>query len=172
MDSKLKHTIENEEDKTLKPKKHKKHKDDHHRHHHHHHKHHHHKKHKTEKGERPHTSTETVIPSTKIPGADESCPGMKSPEHGTFILENSKSDLTVKIKKSPSPHTNNHDELSSCKVSKVKRKSAEKSSSSSSSSSDEDEVLEPLAKKQKKSKVLINFFVFRKLTVSCPAFQH
>lgn len=139
LESKLKHSENKSKDgvEKSKPKKHKKHKEDHHKHHHHHHhKHHHHKRHKTEKPERSHSSNDTVIHSSKISSPDQ--------EYDTFILENSKSDLTVKIKKSPSPHTN-HEELSGSKTFAVKKQSRE----NGCSSSDEDE---PPTKKQKKSK--------------------
>lgn len=149
---KSKHSDKEESvDKSItKPKKHKKHKDDHHKHHHHHHhKHHHHKKHKTEKCERTHSSIETVIHSGKSASDKSSSCLTKSTEqeYDSFILENSKSDLTMKIKKSPSPHTN-HEEVASVKN---KALALEMDSSSSEESS------EPPRKKQKKSKV-ISFF--------------
>lgn len=131
----------------LKPKKHKKHKEDHHKHHHHHHKHHHHKKHKAEKTENSHSSSETVINSNKnlCTNKDSLSPSnakASEQEYDSFILENSKSDLMMTIKKSPSPHTN-HEELKKHPV-------------SDSSSSSEDEEDEPPTKKQKKSKVSLD----------------
>ncbi|GBM74130.1 BAH and coiled-coil domain-containing protein 1 [Araneus ventricosus] len=140
-----------------KPKKHKKHKDkeDHHKHHHHHHhKHHHHKKHKAEKHERR-TSNDTVISSSTSSTGDDSPACLSSssvrlpnPEQDMFILENSKTDLTFKIKKSPSPHTNPEDAAAAAEK---KEKRAAVVESSDSSSSDED-VVEPAKKKTKKSK--------------------
>ncbi|KAF8773684.1 BAH and coiled-coil domain-containing protein 1 [Argiope bruennichi] len=140
-----------------KPKKHKKHKDkeEHHKHHHHHHhKHHHHKKHKTEKHERR-TSNDTVISSSTSSTGDDSHACLSSssvrlpnPEQDMFILENSKSELTVKIKKSPSPHTN-HEDAAAAAEKKEKRTTVMETSDSSSS--DED-VVEPAKKKTKKSK--------------------
>lgn len=150
LEKKPKDTNNTDPKSILKPKKHKKHKEDHHKHHHHHHKHHHHKKHKTEKTENSHSSSDTVINSNKNPCTNKDSLKTLSPsnakapeqEYDTFILENSKSDLTMKIKKSPSPHTN-HEELFNSK----------KKHSVSSSSSSEDEDDEPPMKKQKKSKV-------------------
>ncbi|CAL1267979.1 unnamed protein product [Larinioides sclopetarius] len=139
-----------------KPKKHKKHKDkeDHHKHHHHHHhKHHHHKKHKAEKHDRR-TSNDTVISSSTSSTGDDlhtclssSSVRLPNPEQDMFVLENSKSELTVKIKKSPSPHTNHEDAAAAEK----KEKRGAVVESSDSSSSDED-VVEPAKKKTKKSK--------------------
>ncbi|KAG8183272.1 hypothetical protein JTE90_006467 [Oedothorax gibbosus] len=111
-----------------KPKKHKKHKEEgHHKHHHHHHHHkHHHKKHKADKHDRR-SSSESVISSCDSP----TC--LASQE--LFVLENSKSELTVKIKKSPSPHTNT-EEVAGDKKSK----------------SVDESVEEPVKKKTKKAK--------------------
>ncbi|GFY42262.1 protein winged eye [Trichonephila inaurata madagascariensis] len=139
-----------------KPKKHKKHKEDHHKHHHHHHhKHHHHKKHKAEKHERR-TSNDTVISSSTSSTGDDSHTCLSSssvrvsnPEQDMFILENSKSELTVKIKKSPSPHTNEDAAAAAAAAEKKDKRIIE---TSDSSSSDED-IVEPTKKKTKKSKL-------------------
>ncbi|GIY47244.1 protein winged eye [Caerostris darwini] len=129
-----------------KPKKHKK---DHHKHHHHHHhKHHHHKKHKAEKHERR-SSNDTVISSSSSSIGDDShslsSSSVRISEQDTFILENSKTDLTFKIKKSPSPHTNQEDATA------AEKKDKRKVDMSDSSSSEEEDIVEPI-KKKKKSK--------------------
>ncbi|XP_054717685.1 uncharacterized protein LOC129227065 [Uloborus diversus] len=135
-----------------KPKKHKKHKEDHHKHHHHHHhKHHHHKKHKIEK-ERRHSSDDAVISASSSTMSEDSSNCLSSTsskgadqDQNTFILENSKSELTVKIKKSPSPHTTPED--SAAQVATTNGKV-----SNSGSSEDETNSSENSKKKPKRSK--------------------
>ncbi|XP_035227287.1 BAH and coiled-coil domain-containing protein 1-like isoform X2 [Stegodyphus dumicola] len=137
-----------------KPKKHKKHKEDHHKHHHHHHhKHHHHKKHKAEKQERH--SVDAVISSSTLPSSEDSSNCLSSPaDQNTFILENSKSELTVKIKKSPSPHTAQEEAAAALVVSSAAAVTSKTRALSPSgcSSADDDASLEPAKKKVKKVK--------------------